>query len=77
MVFEKIRDIIVDKLSVKPEKITLDTNLVDDLGADSLDAAEIVMNIEDAFSIEFDDEASQSIKKVSDLVAYVEKKIQK
>jgi acyl carrier protein len=77
MIFEQIRDIIVEKLNVKAEKVTMDTNLVDDLGADSLDAAEIVMAIEDQFNIQFDDDASQSIKKVSDIVNYVEKKTNK
>ena len=46
-VFEKVKKLIVDELNVKEEKVQLDTHLVDDLGADSLDAVELIMAIED------------------------------
>ncbi len=72
MVFEKVQKIIAEGLNVSPDKITMDTHLVDDLGADSLDAVELIMALEDEFGIEVDDEAAQSMKYVKDLVAYIE-----
>lgn len=73
MTFEKVQSIIAEKLNIAPEKITMETHLVDDLGADSLDAVEIIMELENEFNVEFDDEAAQSIKYVKDLVDYIEK----
>lgn len=73
MVFEKVKEIIGNVLSnVDAEKITMDTHLVDDLGADSLDAVELIMALEDEFGIEVDDDAAQNMKYVKDLVKYIE-----
>ena len=72
MVFEKVKNLIVSELNVKPEDVKMDTHLVDDLGADSLDAVELVMAVEDEFNIQVDDEAAQNIKRVGDLVSYIE-----
>lgn len=73
MVFEKVKEIISNVLSnVDAEKITMDTHLVDDLGADSLDAVELIMALEDEFGIEVDDDAAQTMKYVKDLVKYIE-----
>ncbi len=72
MVFEKVREIIANQLNKDAELITLETHLVDDLGADSLDAVDLIMAIEDEFGIELDDEAAQNVRKVSDLVSYIE-----
>ncbi len=72
MVFEKVRSIVAKTLGVEESKITLETSLVNDLGADSIDAVEIIMELEDEFGIEFDDEATQSVQKISDIVAYIE-----
>ncbi len=72
MVFEKVREIIANQLNKDAETITLDTHLVDDLGADSLDAVDLIMAIEDEFGIELDDEAAQNVRRVSDLVSYIE-----
>ncbi len=73
MVFEKVKEIISNVLSnVDAEKITMDTHLVDDLGADSLDAVELIMALEDEFGIEVDDDAAQNMKYVKDLVKYIE-----
>ena len=72
MVFEKIRDIIVEQLGVEEDDITLDTNLTRDLEADSLDAVEIIMAIEDEFDIEIPDEQAEQFQLVSNLVKYVE-----
>ena len=71
--FEKVKNIIVNELGVDAEKVTLDAKLSEDLGADSLDAVELIMAIEDEFGIEINDEAAQQITKVEDIVKYVEK----
>ena len=72
MVFDKIRDIIVDQLSVDKSMVTMDTNMTKDLEADSLDAVEIIMAIEDEFDIEIPDEEAEKFQVVGDLVKYVE-----
>lgn len=72
MVFEKVQKIISENLNVPLEKVTMDTNLVDDLGADSLDAVELIMALEEEYGIEVDDEAAQNMKYVRDLVNYIE-----
>lgn len=78
MTFEKVKKIIADTLNLKdPEQITMDSHLVDDLGADSLDAAEIVMSIEDEFGIAVDDDAASTIKYVKDLVAAIDSALNK
>ena len=72
MVLEKVREIIANQLNVDAATITLETHLVDDLGADSLDAVDLIMAIEDEFGIELDDETAQNVRKVGDLVSYIE-----
>lgn len=71
--FEKIKSLIVQELGVESEKVTLEARLADDLGADSLDAVELIMAIEEEFGIEVNDEAAQQINQVKDIVEYVEK----
>jgi acyl carrier protein len=72
MVFDKVRDIIVDQLSVDESMVAMDTNLMKDLEADSLDAVEIIMAIEEEYGIEIPDEEAEKFKVVGDLVRYVE-----
>lgn len=72
MVFERIKEMIVEELNVPADKITMEAKLSEDLGADSIDAVELIMNIEDEFSIQVSDEEAQNIKTVGDLVKYVE-----
>ena len=72
MVFEKVRDIIASTLKLDPSKVTLEASLEHDLGADSLDAVEVIMALEDEFDIEISDDASQNIKTVGDLVSHIE-----
>ena len=72
MFFEKVQKIISENLNVPLEKVTMDTHLVDDLGADSLDAVELIMALEEEYGIEVDDEAAQNMKYVRDLVNYIE-----
>ena len=75
MVFEKIQAIVAKELNVEPEKVTMETDLVEDLGADSLDAVELIMAIEDEFGIQVDDEMAQQIRKVGDIVEFLEKEV--
>ncbi len=70
--FEKIRDIIVAQLPVDGEEITEETNIAEDLGADSLDVVEIAMAIEEDFGVSIPDEDIPNLKTVRDLVEYVE-----
>lgn len=72
MVFEKVQKIIAEGLNVSLDKITMETHLVDDLGADSLDAVELIMALEDEFGLEVEDNAAQNMKYVKDLVNYIE-----
>ena len=74
MLFDKIQDIIVEQLGVAPEMVTMETNLIKDLEADSLDAVEIILAIEEEFEIEISDEEAETIQTVQDLVNYVETK---
>ncbi|MDD6350275.1 acyl carrier protein [Intestinibaculum porci] len=70
--FEKVKDIIVDSLSCDENDVTLEASLTDDLEADSLDAVELIMAVEDAFDIEISDEKAAEMKTVKDIVDYVE-----
>jgi acyl carrier protein len=72
MVFEKIRDIIADQLDVNPEAITMETDLMKDLEADSLDAVEIIMAIEEEFDLEIPDEKAEDFRVVANIVSYLE-----
>ena len=76
MSFEKIRDIIVEQLNVEPSMVTMDTNLMKDLEADSLDVVEIIMAIEEEFDIEIPDEEAENFQVVSDLVGFVDDNIE-
>ncbi len=75
MVFEKVQDIIVDGLGIEKEKITMESSLSDDLGADSLDAVELIMAIEEEFDISIEDEDAQTLQTVGQIVEYIEKKM--
>ncbi len=70
--FEKVRDIIAEQLSIDPAQIVPEATFTEDLGADSLDAVEMVMAVEEEFDISVPDEALESIKTVGDLLALVE-----
>ena len=73
MTFEKIRKALAEQLEVKEESITLDTNIIDDLGADSLDVVELMMFIEDTFNLAIPDDALHTFRTLGDVVAYVDK----
>lgn len=70
MVFEKIKEIVIDQLGVNEEDVKLETNFIEDLGADSLDLFQVVMEIEDAFDVKV--ENVENIKTVRDAVKYIE-----
>lgn len=72
MVFDKIKEIIIEQLGVDESDITLDTSLVKDLEADSLDAVEIIMAIEEEYGIEIPDEEAETFASIADIVKYVE-----
>ena len=72
MTFEKVKEIIVDTLSCDEEKVTLEASLTEDLGADSLDAVELNMSLEEAFEISIPDEELANFKTVQDIVTYIE-----
>ena len=74
MVFETIRNIIIDQLHVSEDDVKMDTNLMKDLEADSLDAVEIIMAIEEEYDIEVPDEEAEQFVTVADLVEFVEAK---
>lgn len=70
--FETIVDIIAQQMDVDPADITMDTRLIEDLHADSIDAAEMIINIESALDKRFDDDAITDLKTVRDIVEYLE-----
>ena len=72
MTFDRIKEIIIDQLGVSEDEIKPETNLMKDLEADSLDAVEIIMAIEDEYDIEIPDEDAEKFQTVADLVNYVE-----
>ncbi len=72
MVFDQVKDIIVEELSVDATLITMEARLSEDLGADSIDAVELIMKIEDTFDVSVSDEQAQAIKSVGDIVRYLE-----
>ena len=72
MVFDKVREILCEQLDYDEDKVTMESSIVDDLGADSLDVVDLVMSLEEEFDIEIPDEEIENIKLVGDLVKYIE-----
>ncbi len=72
MVIDKIKEIIMEQLNVTEDQITPETHLMKDLEADSLDAVEIIMAIENEFDIEVPDEDAEKFQSVGDIIKYVE-----
>ena len=70
--FDKVKDIITDKLGVEEEKISAESSFVDDLGADSLDTVELIMQLEEEFGIEIPDEDAETITTVQAAVDYLD-----
>lgn len=72
MVFEKVREILVDQLDVEEESVTMEASITADLGADSLDVVDLVMSLEEEFDCEIPDDEIENIKTVGDVVKYIE-----
>ena len=73
--FDKVKEIIVDKLGVEDGKITMEAKFIDDLGADSLDTVELIMQFEEEFSIEIPDEDAEGLLSVGEAVDYINQKL--
>ena len=72
MVLEKVKAILAEQFDVEEDKVTADTDLLEDLGADSLDEVDLLMSIEDEFGVEVPDDEIENIKTVGSLVSYIE-----
>ena len=72
MIFEKLVTIVADQLDVDAESVKMESNITEDLNADSLDVVDLIMSIESEFDLEIPDEAVEKIKTVGDIVAYIE-----
>lgn len=75
MVFEKLKEILAEQLDVDANSITMESLLIEDLGADSLDAIDIVMSVEDEFKLEVPDEIIEKIETVGDILNFIENNI--
>ena len=73
MIFEQVKNALVKQFELDPETITPETNLIDDLGADSLDVVELIMSLEDEFGIAISDEDAAQLYTVGRIVEYLEK----
>ena len=72
MIFDKVKAIIADQLGVDENTIEMDSSIVEDLGADSIDAIDLILSIQEEFDVEIPDEAVEGIKTVGDIVKYIE-----
>lgn len=70
--FAKLQKLLADQLNMAPEKITLESRLLEDLGADSLDFVEMLMTLEDEFGVTISDEEAKELKTVADIIAFIE-----
>ena len=74
-IFEKVKNIIVDLLQVSEDSVTLESQFIDDLGADSLDLVELIMGIEEEFNIEIPDGEAEKVVTVEDVVEYIKENV--
>jgi acyl carrier protein len=77
MVLERIQDVVAKKFKVQKEKVTLQTRLREDLNVDSLDAVELIMELEDSFKIKISDDEAQQLKTIGDIVNFLTPKVGK
>ena len=73
MVFEKVRQLLADQLEISPDEISMDTNILEDLGADSLDVVELITSLEEEYGIVITDEAIRELYTVREVVEFIEK----
>ena len=73
--FDKIKEIVIDKLGVEEAKVTMDAKFIDDLGADSLDTVELIMQFEEEFGIEIPDDNAEKLLSVKQAVDYITDKL--
>lgn len=73
MVFETVRDTLAEQFEIDPSEITMDTNLIDDIGADSLDVVELIMALEDSYGISISDDEAANLLTVRKIVDYIER----
>ena len=71
-VFDDVRDVVVEQLSVAPDAVKLDSKIIEDLGADSLDVVELVMALEEKFEVEIPDSDAETLITINDVVTYIE-----
>ncbi len=71
MVFEKVKEIVVEQLGVEENEVVLEASFIDDLGADSLDIVELIMALEEEFDLEIPDKEAEKIATVGDAVEYI------
>ncbi len=72
MIFERIREILCDQLDLDEDSVTMDSDILDDLEADSLDVVDLVMSVEDEFHLEVPDDQIENFRTVGDVVRYIE-----
>ena len=75
MIFDKVKDLVVEVLSADADALSLTTDISADLGADSLDVVDLIRALEDEFGIDIPDEDAQKIKTLGDIVSYIEEKV--
>lgn len=75
MTIEKVKAIVAEQLDAEVEEMTMETSLMEDLDADSLDAVEIIMTLEDEFDIEINDEDAEGFKTIGEIVKYIDGKV--
>jgi acyl carrier protein len=73
--FEKVQEIVAEKLGIEKSKITMEASFIDDLGADSLDTVELIMKMEEDFGIEIPDEEAEKLKTVGSVVNYLDSQV--
>ena len=73
--YDKVKEIIIDKLGIEAEKITIEAKFIDDLGADSLDTVELIMQFEEEFGIEIPDDDAEGLLSVGQAIDYIANKL--
>ena len=73
MIFEKVRDTLAQQFEIDPSEITMDTNLLDDIGADALDVVELIMSLEDIYGLTISDEEAANLVTVGKIVDYIDR----